>query len=43
MGDEDDRHPELAPQGAQDLEQLQGLLRRQHRSRLVEDEDVGFR
>ena len=27
---------------AQDLEQLQRLLRRQHRGRLVEDQDVGL-
>ena len=38
--DEDDRDA-LAPQRAQDLEQVQGLLRRQDGGRLVEDQDVG--
>ena len=38
--DEDDRHP-LGDEAAEDLEELDGLLRRQHGGRLVEDEDVG--
>ena len=40
VADEDDRHA-LARQRPEDLEQLLRLLRREHRSRLVEDEDVG--
>ena len=40
MRDEDDRHSvEYEP--AQDLEELDGFLWREHRRRLVEDEDVG--
>ena len=39
--DEDDRHP-LGLQVAEDLEQLERLLRRQDGRRLVEDEDVGL-
>ena len=39
VADEDDREP-LVGQGAEDLEQLARLLGRQHRGRLVEDEDV---
>ena len=39
VADEDDRHA-LARERAQDLEQLARLLRRQHRRRLVEDQDV---
>jgi hypothetical protein len=38
--DEDDRHS-LGRQGAQDAEELAGLLRRQDGGRLVEDQDVG--
>ena len=37
--DQDDGHAARA-QGAQDAEQLIGLLRRQHRGRLVEDQDA---
>ena len=39
--DEDDRHPTRL-EVAEDLEQLERLLRRQHRGRLVEDQDVGL-
>ena len=38
--DEDDGHP-LCDEALEDLEQLHRLLRRQHRGRLVEDQDVG--
>jgi hypothetical protein len=38
--DEDDRHP-LRDELLEDLEELDRLLRCQHRRRLVEDEDVG--
>ena len=41
VGDEDDRHP-AGLEAAEDLEQLERLLRRQHRGRLVEDQDVGL-
>ena len=40
VADEDDRHAVVA-QRAQHLEQLAGLLRGQHRGRLVEHEDAG--
>jgi hypothetical protein len=40
VADEDDRDA-LALELAQDLEQVGGLLRRQHSRRLVEDQDVG--
>ena len=40
VADEDDRLA-VRLQAADDPEQLAGLLRRQHRGRLVEDEDVG--
>ena len=39
VADEDDRQA-LALEGLEDPEELDGLLRRQHRGRLVEDEDV---
>ena len=40
VADEDDGHP-LSRERAQDPEQLERLLRRQHRRRLVEDQDLG--
>ena len=39
VADEDDRHP-LADEVPEDAEELERLLRREHRRRLVEDEDV---
>ena len=39
--DEDDRHP-VGLEVAEDLEQLERLLRREHGGRLVEDQDVGL-
>ena len=41
VADEDDREA-LPGERAQDLEELSGLLWREHRGRLVEDEDVGL-
>ena len=40
VADEDDRLP-VGLQTANDLEELTGLLRSEHRGRLVEDEEVG--
>ena len=40
VADEDDRHA-LPGERAQDPEELQRLLRREHCSRLVQDQDVG--
>ena len=40
VADEDDRHA-LLRQRAQDPEELERFLRRQHRRRLVEDQDLG--
>ena len=40
MRDEDHRHP-VGDEALEDLEQLDRLLRGQHRRRLVEDQDVG--
>ena len=40
MGDEDDRGAPV-PQGAHDLHQVVGLLRGEHGSGLVKDQDIG--